>query len=58
MLKEYMRILKQHSDDVFGIRSKLSLSIFTVLAILCVVVPILFFLTLTILKFLGVTPFQ
>jgi hypothetical protein len=50
MLKEYLRILKKHSDDVYGVRARTTLSVYTVLAIACVLIPTLFFLVLIILK--------
>jgi len=50
MIKEFKRILKQHSDEVFGVRAKTTLSIYTVLAIACVVVPTVFFIALTVSK--------
>jgi len=48
MLKEYLRILKKHSDDVFGVGARTTLSFYTVLSIACVVIPLLFFLILII----------
>ncbi|MFI5321982.1 MAG: hypothetical protein ACHQ6U_00295 [Thermodesulfobacteriota bacterium] len=50
MLREYLRILKEHSDDVFGVGARTTLSIFTVLSIACIVVPLLFFLILILHK--------
>lgn len=50
MLKEYLRILKNHSDDVFGVGARKTLSIYTILSIACVVVPVLFFLILLVSK--------
>lgn len=50
MLKEYLRILKKHSDDVYGVGAKTTLSFYTVLSIACVVLPTLFFLILIISK--------
>jgi hypothetical protein len=50
MLKEYLRILKKHSDDVFGVGARTTLSVYTVLSIACVVIPTLFFLILIISK--------
>jgi len=50
MLKEYLRILKNHSDDVFGVGARKTLSFYTILSIACVVVPVLFFLILIISK--------
>jgi hypothetical protein len=50
MLKEYLRILKKHSDDVFGVGARTTLSVYTVLSIACIVIPTLFFLILIILK--------
>ncbi|MEW6145919.1 MAG: hypothetical protein AB1598_12965 [Thermodesulfobacteriota bacterium] len=50
MLKEYLRILKKHSDDVFGVGARTTLSVYTVLSIACVVIPALFFLVLIISK--------
>jgi|JRYK01.1.fsa_nt_gb hypothetical protein len=48
MLKEYLRILKKHSDDVFGVGARTTLSFYTILSIACVVIPLLFFLILVI----------
>lgn len=48
MLKEYLRILRKHSDDVFGVGARTTLSFYTILSIACVVVPLLFFLILII----------
>jgi hypothetical protein len=48
MLKEYLRILKKHSDDVFGVGARTTLSFYTILSIACVVIPLLFFLILII----------
>ncbi|HKQ32706.1 MAG TPA: hypothetical protein VJV40_05850 [Thermodesulfobacteriota bacterium] len=50
MLKEYLRILKKHSDDVFGVGARTTLSFYTILSIACVVIPLLFFLILIILR--------
>lgn len=50
MLKEYLRILKKHSDDVYGVGARTTLSVYTVLSIACIVIPMLFFLVLIILK--------
>lgn len=50
MLKEYLRILKKHSDDVYGVGARTTLSVYTVLSIVCVVIPTLFFLILILLK--------
>lgn len=50
MLKEYLRILKKHSDDVYGVGARTTLSVYTVLSIACIVLPTLFFLVLIILK--------
>ena len=50
MLKEYLRILKKHSDDVFGVGARTTLSFYTILSIACVVIPLLFFLILIISK--------
>jgi hypothetical protein len=48
MLKEYLRILKKHSDDVFGVGARTTLSFYTILSIACVVIPLIFFLILII----------
>lgn len=48
MLKEYLRILKKHSADVFGVGARTTLSFYTILSIACVVIPLLFFLILII----------
>ncbi|HET7290246.1 MAG TPA: hypothetical protein VFJ67_07380 [Thermodesulfobacteriota bacterium] len=48
MLKEYLRILRKHSDDVFGVGARTTLSFYTILSIACVVIPLLFFLILII----------
>jgi len=48
MLKEYLRILRNHSNDVFGVGARKTLSFYTVLSVACVVIPILFFLILII----------
>jgi len=50
MLKEYLRILRNHSNDVFGVGARKTLSFYTVLSVACVVIPILFFLILIISK--------
>ncbi len=50
MLREYLRILKKHSDDVFGVGARTTLSIYTVLSVACVLLPLLFFLILILLK--------
>ncbi|MEQ9620149.1 MAG: hypothetical protein RIG61_13390 [Deltaproteobacteria bacterium] len=50
MLKEYLRILKEHSDDVYGVGARTTLSLYTVLSIACIVVPLLFFLIVLVLK--------
>lgn len=50
MLKEYRKILKQHSDDVYGVGAHTTLSFYTLLSIACVVVPVAFFLIVIILK--------
>lgn len=50
MLNEYLRILKKHSDDVYGVGARTTLSVYTVLSIACVLIPTLFFLVLIILK--------
>jgi hypothetical protein len=48
MLKEYLRILRKHSDDVCGVGARTTLSFYTILSIACVVIPLLFFLVLII----------
>jgi hypothetical protein len=48
MLKEYLRILRKHSDDVFGVGARTTLSFYTILSIACVVIPLLFFIILII----------
>lgn len=48
MLKEYLRILKKHSEDVFGVGARTTLSFYTILSIACVVIPLIFFLILII----------
>ncbi len=48
MLKAYLRILKKHSEDVFGVGASTTLSVYTVLSIACIVLPTLFFLVLII----------
>ncbi|HVY55896.1 MAG TPA: hypothetical protein VHC46_09090 [Thermodesulfobacteriota bacterium] len=50
MLKEYLRILRKHSDDVFGVGAKTTLSFYTILSIACVVIPVLFFLIVILSK--------
>lgn len=50
MLKEYLRILKEHSDDVYGVGARKTLSLYTLLSIACVVVPVTFFLVVILLK--------
>lgn len=50
MLKEYLKILRRHSDDVFGVGARKTLSFYTILSIACVVVPVLFFLILLVSK--------
>ncbi len=50
MLNEYLRILKKHSDDVYGVGARTTLSVYTLLSIACVLIPTLFFLVLIILK--------
>ncbi len=50
MLKEYLRILKEHSEDVFGVGARTTLSVYTLLSIACVVVPLTFFLVVIVLK--------
>lgn len=50
MLKEYLRILKEHSEDVFGVGARTTLSLYTLLAIACIVVPVTFFLIVIILR--------
>lgn len=46
MWSEFKRILKQHSDDVYGVASYKTLSFYTVLSIACIVIPVLFLLAL------------
>jgi len=46
MLSEFKRILKEHSDDVYGVGAYKSLSFFTVLSIACILVPVVFLLIL------------
>jgi len=48
MLKKYLRILRNHSNDIFGVGARKTLSFYTVLSVACVVIPILFFLILII----------
>ena len=50
MLEEYRKILKQHSDDVYGVGARTTLSLYTLLSIACIVVPVTFFLIVIILK--------
>lgn len=50
LLKEYRRILKAHSDEVYGVSAKTTLSFYTILSIACIVVPVVFLLTLLVLK--------
>lgn len=50
MLKEYKRILKEHSDDVYGVGAKTTLSLYTLLSLSCIVVPLVFLVILLFLK--------
>ena len=50
MLKEYLRILRRQSDDVFGVGARTTLSLYTLLSIACVVVPLLFLFILIVRK--------
>jgi len=46
MLSEFKRILKEHSDDVYGVGAYHTLSFYAILAIACILVPVIFLLIL------------
>ncbi len=50
MLNQYLKILKNHANDVYGVKAKTTLSLYTILSIACVVVPTLFFITVLLFK--------
>jgi hypothetical protein len=50
MLSQYLKILKSHADDVYGIKARTTLSFYTVLSIACVVVPTIFFVAVLLFK--------
>jgi len=50
MLSEFKRILKEHSDDVYGIGAYKTLSFYTVLSLACIFIPVLFLLILGLWK--------
>lgn len=50
MLKEYRKILKEHADDVYGVGAHTTLSLYTLLSIACIVVPVTFFVIVIVLK--------
>jgi len=50
MLSQYLKILKSHADDVYGIKARTTLSFYTVLSIMCVVVPTIFFVAVLLFK--------
>jgi len=50
MLSEFKRILKEHSDDVYGIVAYKTLSFYTVLSLACILIPVLFLLILGLWK--------
>ena len=50
MLSEFKRILKEHSDDVYGVGAYKTLSFYTILAIACILIPVLFLLILGLWK--------
>jgi len=50
MLSEFKRILKEHSDDVYGIGAYKTLSFYTVLSLACILIPVLFLLILGLWK--------
>ncbi len=50
MYKEFKRILKAHSDDVYGIASYKTLSFYTIMSLCCILIPVLFLLILGLWK--------
>jgi len=50
ILSEFKRILKSHSDDVYGVGASKTLSFYTIFSIACILVPVLFLLILGIWK--------
>lgn len=50
MLEEYKRILEKHSDDVYGVGARTTLSLYTILSVSCIVVPVIFLFILLVLK--------
>lgn len=55
MLSEFKRILKEHSDDVYGIVAYKTLSFYTVLSLACILIPVLFLLILGLWKLFSQT---
>lgn len=50
MLNQYLKILKNHADNVYGVKARTTLSLYTLLSIACVVVPTVFFIVVLLLK--------
>lgn len=51
MIRKYIDIIKNQSEDVFGIKAKKTLSIYSVFSVASVVVPIVIVFFLLISKF-------
>ena len=54
ILSEFKRILKSHSDDVYGVEASKTLSFYTIFSIACILVPVLFLLVLGIWKLFSI----
>jgi len=52
MLKEFLKKLNEQSQDVFGVSAKKTLSVYSVFAVMSIVVPLLFILFLLLYKVL------
>ena len=50
IIREFKRILKAHSDDVYGVGASKTLSFYTIFSIACIVVPVLILLILGLWK--------
>lgn len=50
MLNKYFKIIKNQSEDVFGVKARKTLSIYTVFSAACVILPLIIVFSLLVNK--------
>lgn len=50
MLKRYLKIIKDQSEDVFGVKARKTLSVYTIFSVACVILPLIIVFSLLVNK--------